>query len=125
MLIGVGIDIIEIERIKKAMENSLFAKRFFTELEKEYCERKNNQKFASYAARFAAKEAFVKSLGSGFRKGQFTDISVENNELGCPNIVLNGYYLDLVKKRNIKKIHLSLSHSKQWAVAQVILEGEQ
>ena len=123
MLIGIGIDIIEIERVEKALAKKNFANRFFTDKEREYCESRKSQKMASYAARFAAKEALVKALGSGFRQGNFTDIGVENDELGCPNMVLKGYYLELIEQKKVKKIHLSLSHSKQWAVAQVILEG--
>lgn len=123
MLVGIGIDIVETARIKKTMEKEHFLERFFTFEERVYCESRKSQKYASYSARFAAKEALVKAFGSGFRQGKFTDISVENDEMGCPSILLKGHYLELMQQKKVKKIHLSLSHSKQWAIAQVILEG--
>ncbi len=123
MLIGTGIDIVEVARIKKALETGAFRERVFTADEICYCEGRGRQKYASYAARFAAKEAFVKALGSGFRTGVFTDISVRNDEEGCPHLFLAGVYAEIKKEKNIKRIHISLSHSAQWAVAQVILEG--
>ena len=123
MLLGTGIDIIEIERIKLAMETPAFARKFFTAQEIVYCDSRKSGRFSSYAARFAAKEAFVKALGTGFRGGRFREISIENDENGCPQVQLSGYYKDVFAKRKIKKIHVSLSHCEKYAVAQVILEG--
>ena len=123
MIIGIGIDIVEIERIKKALDKEAFRDKVFSTYEIEYCESKKTNKFASYAVRFAAKEAFVKALGTGFRKGNLTDIYVENDALGKPFMTLSGPYVEIAKDKQIKHIHLSLSHSTQTAVAQVILEG--
>ncbi len=123
LIIGIGIDIIEIERIKRAVGENNFLNRFFTQAEISYCEQKNKQKFASYAARFAAKEALVKALGTGFTKGNFTDICVKNNQEQMPYIELSGHYLLLAQSKNVQKIHLSISHCKEYAVAQVVLEG--
>ena len=122
LLLGIGIDIVEIARITKAMEKTAFAVKFFTPAEQAYCEARKNQRFASYAARFAAKEALVKAFGQGFRYGKFTDISIENDELGCPFVRLFGHFEQLRQQCGIGKIHISLSHCKEWAVAQVILE---
>lgn len=124
MLLGTGIDIIEIKRIKSAMEKSAFIERFFTIAERDYCESRRVGRFSSYAARFAGKEAFVKALGTGFRGGSFKDISIENDEKGCPQVKLSGYYLEIFACRKISKIHISLSHCKEFAVAQVVLEGQ-
>jgi holo-[acyl-carrier protein] synthase len=123
MIVGVGLDIVEITRVQKAIEKGSLAERFFTPAERAFCEAKNAGRYASYAARFAGKEAFVKALGTGFRAGRFQEISIENNELGCPQVLLSGYYSDIIKTRKIDGIHISLSHSRMWAVAEVILEA--
>ena len=123
MIKGTGIDIIEISRIANSLKKHGFAKKIFSEEEIVYCESKKKSAAMSYAARFAAKEAFVKALGTGFRSGAFTDIIVVNDELGAPQIVVKGYYLEIIKEKNVVNIHLSLSHIKEMAIAQVILEG--
>ncbi len=124
MLVGTGIDIVEVARIKKAIDSGGFAERVFTAHEIAYCEERKSQKYASYAARFAAREAFVKALGSGFRSGAWTGISVKNDEEGCPYICLAGFYEEAARELDVAKVHLSLSHTAEWAVAQVILEGK-
>ncbi|MDR2005851.1 MAG: holo-ACP synthase, partial [Acidaminococcales bacterium] len=101
MIVGIGLDIVDIGRIQKAIEKTPLAERVFTPAERVFCERKNAGKYASYAARFAGKEAFVKALGTGFRAGRFQDISIENDVLGCPQVLLSGYYSDIIKTRNI------------------------
>ena len=122
MIIGVGIDIIETNRIKKAIAKKHFINRLFTTAEQQYCEMRAVQKHLSYAGRFAAKEAFVKALGTGFIAGEFTDIEVLCDELGKPYFSLHGHYRKIQTEHKINKIHLSISHSKDYAVAQVILE---
>jgi holo-[acyl-carrier protein] synthase len=97
--------------------------RCFTPAERSYCEARRRQKYASYAARFAGKEALVKALGIGFRAGRLIDISIENDELGRPRVILNGAYKEAARERKVEKIHISLSHAKEWAIAQVVLEG--
>lgn len=109
----IGVDIVEVERIKKAIEtNKGFKEKIFTKLEIEYCDRRKN-KFESYAGRFAAKEAFVKAMGTGFRNIYFLDIQVINDDLGKP----------ILQYKNINA-NLSISHEKHYAVAMVIIEGE-
>lgn len=123
MIKGTGVDIIEISRIKTAIEkDNKFIKKIFSEKEIEYCESKV-KKAQHYAARFASKEAFFKAIGTGWRKGMsWTDISIENNELGKPDIKLTGETLKYFNKSGYKSITLSISHSKEYAVGFVIVE---
>ncbi len=124
MIIGVGTDIIEIRRIKEAVEkNEKFLTRFFTEREIEYF-RKRNFRPEFTAGRFAAKEAVVKALGTGFRGFAFKDIEVVNNELGKPEVVLYGRAESTARTAAGPdfRIHLSISHSQQNATAFAVLE---
>lgn len=123
MIIGIGCDIIEINRVEKAVKSESFKARVFTEAEIAYCESRGKQQFASFAARFAAKEALLKALGTGLRGGALTELEVLNDELGCPKMTLSGYHLELVQAKGVQKIHVTLSHSKECAMAQVLLEG--
>ncbi len=123
MIIGIGTDIIQTARIAKGMESSGFREKIFSENEISYCEKKANS-VESYAARFAAKEAFFKALGTGWRGGMaFNEVEVVNDELGKPSIQLLGETRNIVGKREINNIHVSLSHVKEMAIATVILEG--
>lgn len=123
MIFGVGTDIIEVKRIKKLIEkNTRFRDRVFTRKEIQYCEQKKNRAH-SYAARFAAKEAFFKALGTGWRKGvTFKDVEVINQSSGRPGLVLYGKSKEMAKKHHIKNIQVSLSHVSGLAHAVVILE---
>lgn len=123
MVIGIGCDLAETDRIKKALMIAGFADRVFTKQEQDYCEDRGRQKFASYAARFAAKEAVIKALGTGLRGGKLIDIEVHNDCLGKPSLRLSGYWAELAEQRGISEIHLSLSHTAKIAMAQVVLEG--
>jgi len=126
MIHGVGVDIIEIERIERAMTRARgrFQYRIFTAREREYCEGRA-QPVDHYAARFAAKEAFLKCLGYGLGSGiALADIEVTNDAAGKPGIVLFGQARMVVKEREIDRIHLSLSHSRSHATAVVICEGK-
>lgn len=124
MIIGVGCDIIEIERIKKAIQKDSFVRRVFAVCEIEYCSSRNKQAVASFAARFAAKEAVLKAFGTGFRGGSLTDVILLNDKLGKPYIKLGGYYAELAQKLNVKNIHISISHSNENAMAYVVMEDE-
>lgn len=123
MKICCGTDIIEIERIKQNIEDptigKAFIQRIYTQKEIEYCESKKAQKYQHYAVRFAAKEATFKAI-SGQLEDKFAinwkDIEVINNEQGKPNVNLKG--IDL---KNIEDIDLSLSHCKEYAVANVTI----
>ena len=88
MIVGIGCDLTEIYRVKKALTIEKFAARVFSPAEQEYCEARGMQKFASYAARFAAKEALLKALGTGLRGGKLIDIEVYNDCMGKPNLLV-------------------------------------
>ena len=120
-----GIDIIEISRIRTAIENrgDKFKERVFTENEIRYCESKNNASYQSYAVRFAAKEAASKALGYGIGVGiDWKDIEILNNKNEKPFIVLTGNALIRYSEMSGRSISVSLSHCRSYAVAQVIIE---
>lgn len=118
MISGLGTDIIEIERVKRAVDRQNFRNNVFTETEQAYCLSRGKNSAASYAARFAAKEAFFKALGMGILM-PLTDVEIVNDERGAPKINLRGKVATLV---GAKKISLSLSHSKDFATAVCIIE---
>lgn len=121
MKVTCGTDIIEIERIKKAIQEigNKFLERIFTEKEIAYCESKKIQKYQHYAARFAAKEAVFKAV-SGSLEDKYAiswkDIEILNDEQGRPNV-----NLFILKNKGIENIDISLSHCKQYATANVIV----
>ncbi|MBL7889125.1 MAG: holo-ACP synthase [Bacteroidia bacterium] len=122
MIIGIGTDIAEVPRIAKSIENNSFKEKVFSAKEISYCETKAN-KAESFAARFAAKEAFFKALGTGWRGGMaFNEVEVENDELGKPTINVLGQTAEMLKDKHIRIIHVSLSHIKDVAMATVVLE---
>jgi holo-[acyl-carrier protein] synthase len=124
MIYGIGIDLIEIERIKQVIMRTgqRFVARVYTDIEQQYC-RTQHPPYACYAVRFAAKEAFVKALGTGLRRHmRWQDIEVHRNALGKPTVQVYGYLLQQCTARGIRQIHLSLAHSASLAIAQVILE---
>lgn len=125
MAVLCGVDIIKIERIRNAFEKrgQVFKKKVFTEKEIIYCESKKSTKYHSYSARFAAKEALAKALGTGISKGvKLKDIEILNDLNGKPYIVLEGKTKEHFKGIKGKNISLSLSHCKDHAVAYVIIE---
>ncbi|MBR4641830.1 MAG: holo-ACP synthase [Selenomonadaceae bacterium] len=121
MIIGLGTDIIEIARIKKAVARKHFRDNVFTETEQVYCESRGKNSAASYAARFAAKEAFFKALGTGIVT-QLTNVEIFNDGQGAPHIFLRGKAKILVESMNVHKISVSLSHSRDFATAVCIIE---
>ena len=123
MISGLGIDMIETERVAiKIAKESGFRERVFSAAEIKYCEGKAN-KAEHYAARFAAKEAFFKALGSGWKNGtEFNEVEVGNDDLGKPEIRLLGTTLETITAMAIGKISVSLSHLKDIAAAVVIIE---
>ena len=123
MIIGHGIDLIEISRIKKAIESSdKFIQKVFTKKEIDLCEQKKD-KYESYAVRYAAKEAFIKSLGTGLRYGiHWTDIEILSDSVGRPTIELFGTAMDLYQSIDCNNILVSLSHTSNTALASIILE---
>jgi holo-[acyl-carrier protein] synthase len=124
MIRGIGIDMIETQRVKaRISKESGFREMVFSENEIKYCEAKAN-KFEHYAARFAAKEAFFKALGTGWKNGtSFNEIEIVNDESGKPELVLLGETAKTVDKMSIGKISVSLSHLKDIAAAVVVIEN--
>lgn len=122
MIVGIGCDIIEIERIARAIKSESFIRRVFTAEEAAYCQRRGQQASASFAARFAAKEAVLKALGTGLREGSLQEIAVDNDGLGKPLVQLSGHFAMLAKQLGVKNIQISLSHSRELATAYVIME---
>ncbi len=124
MIVSIGIDIVEVYRIRETLARTpRFAERVFTENEREYCEKKGAAAAQSYAARFAAKEAFLKALKTGWR-GKITwhDIEIVSDEQGVPDLEISGEARRILDNLGANKIHLSLSHTTEHATAQVILE---
>jgi holo-[acyl-carrier protein] synthase len=123
VIFGIGTDIIEVERIEQQIhKESGLKQRLFTPQEISYCDSKKNP--AQYfAARFAAKEAFMKALGTGWRDGlAFGEIEIVNDTLGKPQLVLHGKAAEMIAGRGVTRTMVSLSHVKQTAMAIVILE---
>ena len=125
LIIGCGIDLVRIERIEKIIKRwgNNFNSRIFTPLERDYCEKKKNNKFQSYAGKFAAKEALLKALGLGLRGANWKEIEIRNNELGQPIIDTSGKLKNIALAKGVKKYFITVSHTKEYAIAQVILEG--
>ena len=125
-IFGIGTDIVNIKRLQKSLKKNgnKFKNKIFTQSEINYCQSKKNSS-AYYAKRFAAKEAFAKALGTGFRKNiTFKNIVISNNNYGKPTINIKGPVNSYLKKKikNKKyKIYLSLSDDLPWAQATVII----
>ncbi len=125
MIVGVGVDILEIERLRKtlARRGDHFVRRVYTLTEQEYC-RARHDPAPHYAVRFAAKEAVFKALGTGWAKGvSWLDVEVARRAQEAPRIRLRGKAEEISLSLGCRSIHLSLSHSEENAVAVVILEG--
>jgi len=124
-ILGIGVDIVENSRITKSLTNNLFIKRVFSNSEiliaKKLKDKKNY-----YSKRFAAKEAFAKSIGTGFRKNlNFKDISIVNNKMGKPSFVISGKIKKIIKKEfkvSSFNFFLSISDEKKYSIAYVILQ---
>jgi len=123
MIEGIGIDMTEVERIEQSInKNAGFKEMIFSENEITYCESKTN-KFEHYAARFAAKEAFFKALGTGWTTGtNFNEVEIINNKNGKPELSMLGITQKTLSSSGIIKILVSLSHIKTLATAIVIIE---
>jgi holo-[acyl-carrier protein] synthase len=125
MIVGTGVDITEVARIKAAVERfgDRFLKRVFTPEEVRYCMSKANAG-ERLAARFAAKEAAMKAIGTGLRHGvTWQDVEVVRQPVGRPGLRLTGKAADFAATLGCKRTHLSLSHTAEQAIAHVILEG--
>lgn len=125
MIIGTGVDIIEVARIDRLLEkhSPRFEEKIFTPDEILYCKSKAKPGI-HFAARFAAKEAVMKCLGTGMDKGiAFNEIEVTHEPSGQPTIKLHGKGKEQSARLNIKTIHISLSHENKYAIAQAIAEA--
>lgn len=126
MILGTGIDVMDPRRLRRAAERTgdRILRRLFTDAELDECRRRRDP-WPSLAARFAAKEAFVKALGLGLRQGlRWRQVEVASDELGSPELVLHDRAAELARERGVAALHLSLSHQPGIAQALVILEGE-
>jgi holo-[acyl-carrier protein] synthase len=124
MVIGTGIDIVNIQRIERLMTRwgDLFLGRVFTEREIVWCQQRTRPP-ECFAIRFAAKEAFLKAIGWGLRNGiQWKDIEVETDPMGKPLLSFHGKAKEVIKTLRIHKSLLTLSHDRPYAVAHVLLE---
>jgi holo-[acyl-carrier protein] synthase len=125
VIIGLGLDIAEVDRIEAAIKNhgAHFLERLFTPTEVSYCERYRNR-FERYAARFAVKEAAMKALGTGWSRGvRWRDIEVTREASGKPTLRLAGVALEIADHMGVRNISVSITHSGNLALAQVIFEG--
>jgi len=125
MIVGTGIDIAEVARIRQSIERfgERFLQRVFTAGEIRYCDSKANR-FERYAARFAAKEAAMKALGTGWNHGiSWRDCEVVRQPGGRPTIAFDGKAAEFAAKLGVKNAALSLTHTAEQAIAQVILES--
>ena len=124
-ILGIGVDIIDNSRITKSIKNNLFIKRIFSNSEI-LIAKKIKDKKSYYSKRFAAKEAFAKSIGIGFRNNlNFKDISIVNNKLGKPSFIINEKIQKIVKKQfktSSFNFFLSISDEKKYSVAYVVLQ---
>lgn len=124
MILGTGIDMIEVERIEQTLKRQpeRFLARVFTPGEIAYAESSESHRSRRLAARFAAKEATLKAFGLGLRHVKWTDMEVIRDELGKPALRLTGQLAVIAAERGVVRLHLSLSHCKEYAIAQVVAE---
>ena len=125
MLLGLGTDLIETRRVEQSIDRfgDRFLERIFSPLEIAYCKRKKNAA-ESFAARFAAKEAGAKALGTGISRGvTWKDFEVKRETSGRPSLHLSGRAAELAAAMGVKRIQLSLTHSRDLAMAVVVVEN--
>jgi holo-[acyl-carrier protein] synthase len=124
MIVGSGVDLAEVPRIRASVERygQRFVERIFTPAEIAYVERKAN-KYERYAARFAAKEAGMKAIGTGWKRGvRWKDFEVANLPSGKPTLKLHGVAAEFAARLKVRSVSLSLTHTAELAMAHVILE---
>lgn len=125
MAIYCGVDIIEIDRLKSSIEKvDGFRERVFTPKEIDYCENRKKARYESYAARFAAKEAVSKALGTGIATGMgWKQIEILNDENGKPYAVLTQRALEIFENMHVKSMDVSLSHCGDYAIAYAVIDA--
>jgi holo-[acyl-carrier protein] synthase len=127
-IVGIGIDIIEVERVERALTRLVTANRFrqrvFTESEIAYCESRGRPRYQSYAARFAAKEAVMKAVGTGWNRNVgWSEIEVVRERGHAPTIMLHGKTAQFAQSCHVSRFQLSISHTAKLAIAYVIAEN--
>jgi holo-[acyl-carrier protein] synthase len=124
VIISIGIDIIEVRRVREVISRTpRFVERVYTERERAYCDSRGAVAAQHYAARFAAKEAALKALQTGWTGGiAWQDIEVVSRDSGAPMLLFRGRVLELYEQSGARAAHLSISHTSEHAIAQVILE---
>jgi holo-[acyl-carrier protein] synthase len=124
VIISIGIDIIEVRRVREVISRTpRFVERVYTERERVYCDSRGAVAAQHYAARFAAKEAALKALQTGWTGGiAWQDIEVASRDSGAPILIFRGRVLELYEQSGARAAHLSISHTTEHAIAQVILE---
>jgi holo-[acyl-carrier protein] synthase len=127
MILGIGVDVCEVDRIETALRAASgrrFRARVFTEDESAYCEARGRTRAQSYAATFAAKEATLKALRTGWADGLgWHDVALARDPAGAPSIALRGGAAALAARWGVRRVHVTLSHAGGLAVAVVVLEG--
>ncbi len=124
MILGTGVDIMEVPRMQSSIERfgAHLLKRVFTDTEIAYCDSKTNR-FERYAARFAAKEAGLKAIGTGWRGGiSWRDVEVQRAKGGRPTLVYSGKAAEVAARLGVRRAWLSISHTEAYAIAEVIVE---
>jgi holo-[acyl-carrier protein] synthase len=124
VIISIGVDIIEVRRVRETIERTpRFAERVFTDAERAYCESRGVVAAQHYAARFAAKEAALKALQTGWSGGiSWQDVEVSARDSGAPLMLFHGRARELYEQTGATAAHLSISHTTEYAIAEVILE---
>src|SRR3972149_1312123 len=123
MIYGIGVDLVKIQRIEQAVKRweRRFLDRIFTPIEQEYCHRQK-QPFLHLAGRFAVKAAVLKGLGTGLRSGiRWGESEVFNAPGGKPEVRVSGKVKELMRKRRVKAIHVSISHDTDYSIGQAVL----
>ena len=124
-LVGIGIDVVEVSRVKSSLDEfgERFLKRVFTEAEREYCERQKRPEL-HLAARFAAKEAVAKAFGTGIGKEiGWLDMEITRRESGEPMVILTGGGAKYAESRGVTQVMVSLTHAKHYAAANAVIMG--
>ncbi|EKU70650.1 holo-ACP synthase [Selenomonas sp. F0473] len=124
MILGIGSDIVHVPRIARAMEKPRFLARVYTPGERAYAQGRRAGAAASFAARFAGKEAVLKAFGTGLRDGTLRDIEILPDALGAPQVTLAGRFAERAAKLGVAKIWMTLSHEREYATAYCVLEGQ-
>ncbi|HYT49527.1 MAG TPA: holo-ACP synthase [Pyrinomonadaceae bacterium] len=124
MIISIGVDIIEVRRVRETIERTpRFAERVFTDAERAYCQSRGAVAAQHYAARFAAKEAALKALQTGWSGGiSWQDVEVAAKDSGAPMILFHGRARELYEQTGATSAHLSIAHTTEHAIAEVVLE---